>query len=181
MALQLNQDTCQRVQCGAIPAAVLNDPANRFNGLPLQAACSVAGWQGPLGGRYCDDPVCKPYRAQILTSGWGQGLECCVQQGGNWVNNQCQMPSTLPTAAPMPKATSMAMPSVTDTVNSNPPTPAPVLSPALLVQKMPSIVNPAPMNVAPVPCSNDFAQWVNDNPLIAVAGLAVVGYFLLNK
>lgn len=183
--LTLDQTTCEQVQCGAIPASVLNDPSNNQNGLIFAAACSAAGWAGPSGGRYCSDPVCQPWKDKIMASGFGQGLECCVAAGGTWnADSTCTLPSNavvIPTAAPMPSITPTVMPSVTDTANNIPATPTPQLSPTILAQKMPSIVNPAPAQVAPPPCPNDFATWINANPVLAIAGLAGLAYLLLGR
>jgi hypothetical protein len=177
--LTLDQTTCEKIQCGAIPASVLNDPANiQPNGLPLRAACSAAGWAGPSGGRFCSDPVCTPWKDLIMASGWGQGLECCVQAGGTWgADGTC----TMPTAAPMPTMTTTVMPSITDTANTAPPPVAPTLTPTILTQKMPSIVNPAPAVVSAPVCPNGFASWINDNPVLAMVGLAGLAYLLLGK
>lgn len=186
--LQLNQTNCEMVQCGAIPAATLNDPANNVNGMAFATACTAAGWQGPLGGRFCDDPVCGPYKEQIMNSGWGQGLECCVEAGGQWTpQNTCVMPSgggttmPAPTPAPMPSMTISTMPTVTGTANQVGQPQAPVLTAQMLTQKLPSIVNPAPAVVSGPACSDDFATWVNNNALLVMAGLAGLAYVMLAK
>jgi hypothetical protein len=169
--LQLNQTNCEKVQCGAIPASVLNLASNDVNGLPFASACTAAGFGGPLGGRYCDDPVCAPFKEAILTSGWGQGLECCVEEGGTWnANNTCTMPSM----------TTATMPTVTGTAAKVAAPQAPALTPTLLTQKLPSIVNPAPAVLAPA-CSDDFATWVNNNALLVMGGLGLLAYLILDQ
>ena len=184
--LQLNQTNCNMVSCGAIPAAQLNDPANNVNGLAFRTACTAAGFGGPSGGAFCDDPMCAPFKEAILTSGWGQGLECCVEAGGTWTGTDCVMPSgggttmPAPAPAPMPSMTISTMPTVTGTANQVGQPQAPVLTAQMLTQKLPSIVNPTPAVLGPV-CSDDFATWVNNNALLVMAGLAGLAYVMLAK
>jgi len=75
------------------------------------------------------------------------------------------------------------MPSITDTANTVvPSTPQPILTPQYLTQKMPSIVNPAPMgNPAPACAADPVTQWVSDNPMLAAAGLALCAWMVFGK
>jgi len=176
--LDLNQTNCEMVQCGAIPQAVFNAAVASPPGLPpmpFASACTAAGYGGPQGGRYYNDPTCQPWAANILASGpSGQTLEECVALGGQYnADGSCTMPS----------ATQSTMPSITDTANTVvPSTPQPILTPQYLTQKMPSIVNPAPMgNPAPACAADPVTQWVSDNPMLAAAGLALCAWMVFGK
>jgi hypothetical protein len=177
-SLDLTQTNCEMVQCGAIPQSVVAAAMATPPGLPpmnFQGACSAAGYAGPQGGRYWNDPVCSPWGTNILESGpSGQALEECVALGGQYnADGSCTT---------MPSATQSTMPSITDTANTViPSTPQPILTPQYLVQKMPTIVNPAPM-VSVSACSADpITQWVSDNPFIAALGLAAAAYMVWGK
>lgn len=184
--LDLNQTNCEMVQCGAISSQEANSiivtPPLSMNpngaSMPFASACSEMGWQGPNGGRNCSDSICQPLKQQIYAAGpSGQGLECCVADGGSYQADGSCRPS-VPTPAPMPSATQSTMPSITSTAQVVAPQPPPVLTPTNMQQRMPTIVNPAPMNVAPV-CTDDFATWVSNNTMLAVGGLAVLAFMLL--
>jgi hypothetical protein len=186
--LQLNQTNCEMVQCGAIPEAQLA-AAPGYGSVNFQTACTIAGWGGPLGGRFCDDPVCGPFKEAILTSGWGQGLECCVEAGGTWgANGICTMPPPVTTAVPtmgpaapvMPSAVVSTIPTMTGTANQVGQPQAPVLTATMLTQKLPSIVNPQPVVIAQA-CGDDFATWVNNNALLVAIALGAVAYLALGK
>ena len=172
--LDLTQTNCEMVQCGAISeqaanAAMATPPGPGMPSMPFASACTAAGWGGPTGGRNCNDPTCTPFIPQIYAAGVsGQGIECCVKQGGTYqANGTCQMPS----------ATQSVMPSITATANVVAPQPPPVLTPQNMAQRMPTIVNPAPVNVAP-PCSDDFATWVSNNTMLTVGGLALLAFMV---
>lgn len=171
--MDLTQTNCEMVQCGAISEVQANlataTPPNGLPSMPFASACTAAGYGGPNGGRNCSDPVCQPLIPQIYAAGVsGQGIECCVDSGGTYnPDGTCTMPS----------ATKSVMPSITATaqvVNTPPLT----VTPQFLTQKMPSIVNPAPMVVAPA-CTDPFAQWVSDNTLLAAGGLALLAWMML--
>lgn len=75
----------------------------------------------------------------------------------------------------MPISTTAVMPSLTYTANQLSASPQPGLTPASLLNPMPSITNSTPIVVGPT-CSG-INQWVNDNPLLAagiLVGLAVL-------
>lgn len=190
--LDLNQTNCEMVQCGAISEAAANaamavPPGPNMPSMPFASACSAAGWGGPTGGRNCNDPVCTPFIPQIYSAGVsGQGIECCVKQGGTYqANGTCVMPAAAspvptPSATPMPSATTATMPSITSTAAVVTPQPPPQLTPQNMAQRMPTIVNPAPAVIAP-PCSNGLAEWVGDNTLLAVGGLALLAWMVFGK
>lgn len=175
--LDLNQTNCEMVQCGAISEvnanlATATPPGPNMPSMPFAGACTAAGWAGPSGGRNCSDPVCKPFIPQIYAAGVsGQGIECCVNQGGIYQQDgSCQMPS----------ATKSTMPSITSTAQTVMPPQQPVLTPQSMAQRMPSIVNPTPVQIAP-PCSDPFATWVNDNMLLVGVGLVGLAWLVWGK
>ena len=166
--LELNQTNCEKLQCGAIPASVLDASMVTLPGYAdpqsFATACSIQGWKGPLGGRFCSDPVCQPYKDEILKSGWGQGLECCVQAGGTWNGTSCAF-----TNPPIPIP-----------VQATPP----VLTPANIVQPLPDITQ-ANTHVAVTEsnksCLCSLNDMINKNPLMAIAALAAATFVLLPK
>jgi len=118
----------------------------------LLAACSAAGY---VGAKACGDPACDPYKAAMV------------------VNGMCPGAAPPSSPVPMPTATTARMPSITKSV-----APMPVVTPALMQQRMPNIVNPAPAVIAP-PCGDTFSQWVDQNRAVAVGGLVVLALLML--
>lgn len=78
--------------------------------------------------------------------------------------------SNIPLPSPLPRVMAPYMPNVTGIGDAAP------ITPSTTVQRLPSIVTPMAANIASPQC-DPFSQWVNDNPLWAVGGLAVVAYF----
>lgn len=93
-------------------------------------------------------------------------------------------PSVLPPLNPMPSATTATMPTVTGTANAtmgwggrgqrggNTPH---AITPQYLNQRLPSIVNPAPMDMGGN-CQGGFGGWVADNPMLAGLGLVLLAW-----
>lgn len=108
---------------------------------------------GYVGARVCGDPVCAPY-------------------GG------CGTPGPASSSTPMPSATTATMPSITNTAAVV--APVQVITPLGMQQRMPQIVNSQPA-VMVAPCSDSFAQWVSDNPMLAVGALAGLAFLMLGK
>ena len=126
-------------------------------GQALIEACSLAGY---VGVKSCGDPVCQPYLPAMQANG------------------MCATPGPTPSPVPMPSATTATMPSITNTAQVV--APMQVITPQGMQQRMPQIVSSTPMVIAP-PCDNSFASWVNDNPLLAIAGLAALAYLMMGK
>lgn len=79
--------------------------------------------------------------------------------------------------AGVPKTMSAHMPSVTLTANATTPSPQPTaLTPQSMLQRLPSIIQPAPVDLAP-PCDT-FATWVSNNGLLVGVGMAVVAWLM---
>jgi len=153
-AMTVDQAICQQIQCGALTQSQA--------GPDLVAACSAAGY---VGARSCNDPVCDPYTAAMIANG------VC--------------PPVYPTASPiptpsatLPSATTAPMPSIIATAPVV--APMPVITVPIMQQRMPQIVNTTPAVLTQASCDNSFAQWVSDNPLLALAGLAAVAYVCAN-
>ena len=158
-----NQINCDMLACGAIPSG-----PNYAN---LQMACPNAGFFEPTGGRFCSDPVCAPYRSQILTSGWGQGLECCVAAGGRWNGSTCIFPALSIPLGAWPDAPQVNIPAST-----------PVLTPSNILQPLPDITQAnAPVIVSSDSCWCALNRMINDNPVIALALLAGVAALIFPK
>lgn len=162
-----NQVNCDMLSCGAIPAGPDYDN--------LKSACPEAGFFGPEGGALCSSPVCAPYKSQMLTAGWGQGLECCVAEGGTWSNSApyCTFPAvSVPVGAP-PEAPQVNIPAGT-----------PVLTPANIVQPLPDITQanqPVIISTESGSCWCSLNQMINDNPVISLAILAAVAVLVIPK
>jgi hypothetical protein len=80
--------------------------------------------------------------------------------------------------AGVPQFTTGSLPSMVDTaitVNGNQPVTPRALTPQSLVERLPSIIQPAPAVVTPDAC-DPFTQWVNDNQLLAALGLGVLAW-----
>jgi hypothetical protein len=103
----------------------------------------------PGGSPACTDMACDPYRPAWCVPGVG--------------------------AQQMPKTTTQTMPDITSTAHE----PPPPITPESLMQRLPDIVNPAPV-IVPT-CADAFAQWVDGNKLLAVGGLALLAWALLGK
>jgi len=52
------------------------------------------------------------------------------------------------------------------------------LTPLDVVQRMPSIVTPAPVDMGATAC-DPFTAWVSSNPLLALGGLGLVAWLLM--
>lgn len=82
------------------------------------------------------------------------------------------------------RATSLTMPSMSATVAANAP-PAPGqqgLTIQSLNQRLPSIVNSAPISMAPdAGCADPISAWAADNPMMAGLGLLALGWFFLGR
>lgn len=76
----------------------------------------------------------------------------------------------------IPKTMTANMPSMALTVEAV--TPGPVqptgLTPHSLLERLPSIIQPAPVNVEPC---NTFASWIADNGLLVGIGMAALAWF----
>lgn len=85
--------------------------------------------------------------------------------------------SNVPMPAIMPRAAVFGMPSVKG-ISGIGDTPSAV-TPTTVVQRLPSIVNPTPVDLGAT--CDPFTAWVAANPLLAIGGLAVVAYFSIFK
>ena len=91
-------------------------------------------------------------------------------------------PAVLPQLQVMPSATTATMPTVTGTANAVLGTNGQVgngpvaITPAWLNQRLPSIVNPAPLDMGVPGCGGGVSGWVGDNPVLALVGLAALAY-----
>lgn len=82
--------------------------------------------------------------------------------------------------AGVPVFTTATLPSMTDTaqaVAGNQPVTPTALTPQSLVERLPSIIQPAPTVVNPDAC-DPFTQWVADNQLLAAIGLGALAWFV---
>lgn len=160
--LAVNETNCNMLSCGAIPAGPDHDN--------LSANCAGAGFPGASGGYLCSNPICAPFKAQILTAGWGQGLECCVADGGQWTGSACITP---------PVSTPAATPDAPQ-VNIQPSTP--VLTTSSIVQALPDITQAnTPVVLPNDSCWCKLNAWLNENPLLALLGLAAAAMLVLPK
>jgi len=83
--------------------------------------------------------------------------------------------------AGVPKFTTAQMPDMILTAQAvsgqgTAPSQPPALTPQSLNERLPSIVQPAPVTVPP-PCDS-FAQWVNDHQLLIGIGMALTAFFV---
>lgn len=83
------------------------------------------------------------------------------------------------TPADLPKPTSMTMPSLVATANTTIPSTPEQLTPMALNQRLPSIVNQTPMNMAPL--CDPFAQFISQNMLLVGAGLALAAIMIFGS
>lgn len=79
----------------------------------------------------------------------------------------------------MPVSTTAVMPSITYSAQLLGQAPQPGLTPASLLNPMPSITNSAPAIVGPT-CTG-VNQWINDNPLLAAGILAGLAFIMLSE
>jgi hypothetical protein len=83
--------------------------------------------------------------------------------------------------AGVPVFTTRTLPSIIDTVQAStggaPVTPT-AMTPQSLVERLPSIIQPAPVNVA-APACDPLTQWVSDNQLLAALGLGLLAWMVL--
>jgi hypothetical protein len=81
--------------------------------------------------------------------------------------------------AGVPQFTTQTLPSMTDSAQAatgNQPVTPPALTPQYLVEKLPSIIQPAPVDVTPPPPCDPLTQWVSSNQLLAALGLGVLAW-----
>lgn len=145
-AAEVNLQNCTAVQCG------VGDSSLGFD-------CSQAGF---VGNHTCHDPVCAPFQAEMTAKG------ICPQSFSPAPINAG------PVQFPVRELAIPAAPSTT----TNGPAIAPMNVPTIVSSPgTPSIVNSeyaAPEHSNG--CDNSFAQWINDNKLLAVAGLFAAAY-----
>jgi hypothetical protein len=82
--------------------------------------------------------------------------------------------SEIPLPAPMPMVKHVHMPSVAGIGGLGA---TATTTPTALVQRLPSIVNPTPVDLSTT--CDWFTLWVANNPGIAMVGLATVAYFTI--
>ena len=161
---------------GGMPGSVPVYPVNTASGVlgPGPGAGPNYGWGGlgPMGNG----------------SGSGNGLSV---NGGDGVSQGVEIgPAVLPQLSPMPTATTATMPTVTGTANAwvgrqtgsgngqrGGKTPT-VITPQYLNQRLPSIVNPAPVDLGVECGGGGIEAWVGDNPMIAGLGLVLVAWMV---
>lgn len=80
----------------------------------------------------------------------------------------------MPIPEHMPRPTTMAMPNMSLTALAGLGDTSTGITPTDLVQRLPSIVNPAP--VVADPCSS-IAEWVSNNNGLAIVALAALAWF----
>lgn len=83
--------------------------------------------------------------------------------------------SNVPLPAIMPRAASFKLPSVKGISGVGDTTSA--VTPTTVVQRLPSIVNPTPVDLSST--CDQFTAWVAANPGLALLGLATVAYFTI--
>ena len=124
-------------------------------------------------------------------SGSGNGLSV---NGGDGVSQGVEIgPAVLPQLSPMPTATTATMPTVTGTANAwvgrqtgsgngqrGGKTPT-VITPQYLNQRLPSIVNPAPVDLGVECGGGGIEAWVGDNPLLAGLGLVLAAWWVWGR
>lgn len=82
--------------------------------------------------------------------------------------------------AGVPQFTTQQLPSMTETaqaVTGNQPVTPPALTPQSLVERLPSIIQPAPA-IMPTPSCDPLTAWVSQNQLLAALGLGVIAWAL---
>ena len=117
-----------------------------------------------------------------------------LQVNGTDISQGTQIgPAVLPQVSPLPTATTATMPTVTGTANAwvgrqtgmhngqrGGKTPR-AITPEYLNQRLPSIVNPAPVDLGPPPCGGGIGGWVSANPGLAAAGLLLLAWMAWGK
>lgn len=155
-------ENCLKSMCGYWDQAQ-TQAATDESGNPFLLECANRGYVGSR--QTCGpgaDPRCADYADVVRGRDNGQGLACRVA-----AQNQ------------MPAMTTATMPTVTGTAQATTPSQQPVITADYLNQRMPNIVNPAPV-VIPPPCW-DFARWVGDNELLVALALGVGIMFAWGK
>ena len=88
--------------------------------------------------------------------------------------------TNVPMPAIMPRAAMFGMPSVNGISGLGDTTTTSALAPTDVAQRLPSIVNPTPVDLGAA--CDPFPAWVAANSALAIGGLAVVAYFtIFNK
>jgi hypothetical protein len=79
--------------------------------------------------------------------------------------------------AGVPQTMTAGMPSMTLTAQAvaYPPVPSMGITPQYLLQRLPSIIQPAPVNLQ---SCNTFAEWISDNGLMVGLGMALAAWLL---
>ena len=96
-------------------------------------------------------------------------------------------PAVLPQLSPMPSATTATMPTVTGTANrvcgtnGQVGTTPPAITPQWLNQRLPSIVNPAPVDMGVPGCEGGVSGLIAGNPVLALGALAVLAYMVWGR
>ena len=81
--------------------------------------------------------------------------------------------------AGVPQFTTQSLPSMIDTAtvaNGGVPVTPTALTPQSLVERLPSIIQPAPAVVNPNPSCDPLTEWVSNNQLLAALGLGVLAW-----
>ena len=81
--------------------------------------------------------------------------------------------------AGVPQFTTQALPSMIDSAavaNGGVPVTPTALTPQSLVERLPSIIQPAPTTVNPNPPCDPLTEWVSNNQLLAALGLGVLAW-----
>lgn len=116
----------------------------------------------------CGVPVCDEMQAYCAETGQVGSRACvdpeCAPFRGNIPG--CTLPQ-------MPRPTSMLLPTIVTAPHYPEGT---ALTPEMLNQKLPSIIDRTPVEMEPEPCT--FAQWVEANPLLALFGLVGVSFLI---
>lgn len=81
----------------------------------------------------------------------------------------------------MPTTMTGSMPSVTATAEAVNPAPQGQILPTDFMQRLPSIVNPSPVQVASGGPCDSVATWVSNNPLLAILSLGVLGVLVFRE
>lgn len=153
--MSVDVSLCEQIRCGAITQSMA--------GNDLLLACAEAGYTGSYS---CGFPQCAPYMDEMIANG-----TCPPAYPMAPAPTPIYVPSN---PALMPSATNTCPPSITGVASTGNPN---CLSPTTLLQPLPQIVPPPPIQQTTQICST-FTAWVSTNPILAV-GLLVVGYFIM--
>lgn len=137
-----------------------NTPATRADCVPFmcgvdQSNVGVRQWcsyWGQVGNLACIDGDCLPFVTQIPN---------------------CQIPVPTP-------ITPKAQPAIVPTAVATTPAPQPPLTPPDLNQRLPSIVNPGPVEVGPPPCES-VSVWIARNQGLVLVGLGMLALAFWGK